>query len=1661
MRNQTKQRIPERRKRFFSLFLTLAMIFTITVQPVSADAVDHVTLTVYGKGGEAAWTETWYFQAGSPDQGYLDADFTKHQDGSGGSFPVVKDFTSYPGFEDVGALVFSGYRYNGGFPCLAVCKKGIKLEDLIDYVEKQSGFNNLRGGTGIQVIDPTGWKLPYSDQPAVDGKYDEFYWGNAAHRYYYPNLYENAQMWNISSVYEYINPEKAIEVPIVFSMVGMYYNNRGTTLEDTLKEADSLTCLRLFFGTSTTSPDDTSDLAGNMGNISAKNVQDIDFYPVYSPITIKNGIMNGSEGGSDCSVTAGDVTLTTEDGFFKESPGKTVVLHTSVAAGAELASLSVTDAKDDTPVAVTETEDAYSFIMPENGVNVEVSSVAAGDPNARRISTAADEECSIYADHRYSLEGEMITVTAARSGEALTASIKGITVTTEDGTAVPVENVSRTADDNELIQDASYTFTMPDGEVTVAVEKDYAALNILEQENSAASPTLKRAFSRDDVEAMDEEEDFYYGGFDASPDVVEGRGEGSVALTGLLERAGVELEAGDTITFNTADGQSKSFDYDQLYGTARYYYPNLYTGESRSAKSNSAVAVQPHLITRGTLVKSSSLSGSSLSEKPCTVSGAYRLAFGLSGEEFGTNQDASPSADVLTASGYFSNITEITVSHAVTYDVSWYVNHTEDTDYTISTEAQLRGLAAIVNGVAVDPDNDNAAVEATDFSEKTITLTTDLRLTKVWNPIGNREHAFAGTFDGNGNTISGLRIKRADNGYCGLFGNNTGTIQNLNVSGSIGSESSPITEGNDNIGGVAGYNDGTVTGVTGRVEVSVNSDQIYAVGGLVGQNGENGTIENSANYAGITGTKAVGGIAGRNYGRIHACCNTGSVTGNGGRKDGIGGIVGITGDKNGTYQSSILSCYNTGTVRNDNGRWHGGIAGMADSAAEIRNCYTTGMIGTGYSWNWNPVIGHIDYAYENVSNNYSLEGISSGDTNEETMSQTIGMVLTVDEMRNAVDRLGGDYQANQGCFPVLSWEGTTGHSWDSGVVTEPPGSQNDGVRTYTCDVCELTRTEVIPASGTGDTDPSGLDLTSTTWDGISIDVSWYIGHEKQTSYTIDTAAKLAGAAAIVNGLVNKDTSVYTGQAVIPASEWNDSKYVKNGTGTHGACNRATDDYSFGVDDMNGKTLRVTADLDMSAGNYMPLGGQYLLASDDKNTKLGSSFCGSFDGQGHNITIVCDRWNEDYGDGESVGLIGRLGVHDNDPVSLRPAGPAVRNVAIYGSVYANRSVGGVVGKIGKTTGSSSGKVEEGALIENCANFAFISGTDAKGTGGICGAGWNGGQIRNCYNAGPVKNTHNSYGGIVGSNEIELINCYNIGEITGIGTTAAIATSNGGDTYENCYWLSGTADMGVYKRSLDGVQEKSSAEMKSEEFLSALGSAFAEDKDNINQGYPVLKWQVTGSESPDSGDGGDTPGDQPDDPAVDDGEHETDCPSRKYSDLDPSLWYHEAIDFVLNSKYFQGTSDTTFEPDYTMTRAMFVTVLSRMEGMDAAQYSGSDFTDVETGQWYTAAIQWASRNGIVLGVGEQQFDPNGEVTREQMAAIMYRYAQYKKIDTTKADASKFGSFSDKDSVSDWAVEAMTWATGVGIINGTDTGIEPQANSTRAQVAQIVKNYTEKLS
>lgn len=208
----------------------------------------------------------------------------------------------------------------------------------------------------------------------------------------------------------------------------------------------------------------------------------------------------------------------------------------------------------------------------------------------------------------------------------------------------------------------------------------------------------------------------------------------------------------------------------------------------------------------------------------------------------------------------------------------------------------------------------------------------------------------------------------------------------------------------------------------------------------------------------------------------------------------------------------------------------------------------------------------------------------------------------------------------------------------------------------------------------------------------------------------------------------------------------------------------------------------------------------------------------------------------------------------------------------------------------------------------------------------------------------------------------------------------------------------------------------------------------DRDGNELDYATLSRSGSGSDDPDE------PG------------------AERFRDVSAEDWFFRAVDFVSRKGYFNGTSETEFSPGLTMTRAMFVTVLGRMAGAEEALYTGSDFTDVAEGRWYSAYVKWASQHDIVNGIGGVLFDPDGSVTREQMAAIMFRYAAFCGLNTD-ADDARFLAFTDRDQVSAYARDAMIWAVDRGIINGTGTGLEPKAKATRAQVAQIIMNYTEK--
>ena len=296
----------------------------------------------------------------------------------------------------------------------------------------------------------------------------------------------------------------------------------------------------------------------------------------------------------------------------------------------------------------------------------------------------------------------------------------------------------------------------------------------------------------------------------------------------------------------------------------------------------------------------------------------------------------------------------------LTIDTSWY--NTTGTSFTLSDEADLAGLAQIVNGTGVTRDN---------FYGKTVNLSSGVVFDlngHEWTPIGKATitsdastnspkysgtettastmQGFAGTFNGNGDSITELSATATQNGY-GLFGYVTpaGTVKNFTVSGTLSGA------GYDAIGSAAGYNSGNVNKVTSNV--TVNASTSYNVGGIVGFNdnyytaGAVGVVQNSKNLAPVTGKSKTGGIVGENAGIVSSCSNaaTAPITSDGGGKDGTGGIVGRNGNNNTAVEAgSVKDCYNRAAVSDSNGRWVGGIVGFQNAKSTTDSCYNTGSL---------------------------------------------------------------------------------------------------------------------------------------------------------------------------------------------------------------------------------------------------------------------------------------------------------------------------------------------------------------------------------------------------------------------------------------------------------------------------------------------------------------------------------------------------------------------------------------------------------------------------------------------------------------------------------------------------------------------------------------------
>ncbi len=177
---------------------------------------------------------------------------------------------------------------------------------------------------------------------------------------------------------------------------------------------------------------------------------------------------------------------------------------------------------------------------------------------------------------------------------------------------------------------------------------------------------------------------------------------------------------------------------------------------------------------------------------------------------------------------------------------------------------------------------------------------------------------------------------------------------------------------------------------------------------------------------------------------------------------------------------------------------------------------------------------------------------------------------------------------------------------------------------------------------------------------------------------------------------------------------------------------------------------------------------------------------------------------------------------------------------------------------------------------------------------------------------------------------------------------------------------------------------------------------------------------------------------------------------FIDVKATDWFYANVQYVVENKLMNGVAEDTFAPNDTLTRAMLVTVLYRKEGEPATNRS-IPFADVDMGAYYANAVSWAKQNGIVNGVTENKFAPDANITREQIAAIIFRYAQYKGMETVTSEENLH--FADANEISEYAVSAMNWSVGTGLMKGkSTTTINPKENATRAEIAAILQRFIE---
>ncbi len=774
--------------------------------------------------------------------------------------------------------------------------------------------------------------------------------------------------------------------------------------------------------------------------------------------------------------------------------------------------------------------------------------------------------------------------------------------------------------------------------------------------------------------------------------------------------------------------------------------------------------------------------------------------------------------------------------------------------------------------------------------------------------------------------------------------------------------------------------------------------------GLFGYVGTGGTVQNLSVSGTVTSSgNFVGGVVGDNGGTVKNCYNTGTVTGTG-TDDYVGGVVGYN-------YGSVTNCYNTGSVSGpDSGTGNrvGGVVGY--NISSVTNCYNTGNISGGNQVGG--VVGWNSGSVKNCYNTGTVTGPDSGNSNQVGGVVGYNFSGTVENCYNIGKVSGSEYVGGVVGYNISS---VTNCYF---LQTETVNTQLQGIGEGSGDATAKDNTafhsgEVAYLLQSKQSDESGLVWGQSK---LKDENSW------PTLIALDKNAKTVYKVITDFGYDEQPDNVsYTNNPAEPAAPSREGYTFDSWQKTTGEGNTITYTAKWTAIPA---TYTVTFDSQGgSAVNDQTVTEGQTITEPAAPTRDGYTFAGWF-----TETSGGSQWNFNDPVNKSMTLYAKWTEITPDPTPTPTPTPA-----------------------GPSTGDSTGWDDIRDELENAENgdeitidmgdetkvpaeiFESLAGKDVDVTFDLGDIQWsvNGADIPtdtdftdldlgvNLDTHGIPVNVINTITGEVGTVQITLAHDGEFGFTMTL--TAPLGKENAG------YWAN------LYHYKVNGGEADREDPLGDDEDAEALNFEAAAKIDE--DGSVTIPFSHASQYAI----------------VIDTHSHATVDVSDIFIDVAPNAWYKDAVQYAYDHGLMTGVSDTEFAPEATTTRAMIVSILARLEGVESAQAAG--FADVDDNDWYATAVNWAANVGVVNGYEDNTFRPNQPITREQLAAILMNYAAC--IGEDVSNRADLTSYTDQPSA--WATETMSWAVAEGLLTGvTADTLQPQGAATRAQVAAILQRF-----